>query len=292
MAVLPAWAQVEVGVAEWTHPSAFGTDQNDEVKRPIVQFGALKRDERIRTDERGAVDIVFERGSRLLVGPRCELVLDETYYDARLDNVVSFDMYSQTVCIVRGGADAETVELRTPLANVVIKDVSATIVYFGANENGAKASLGSPPVQTPGSVGDTLLASAFGRLQGERLVVYLNHGLGKNGFVEVSGNSRKSVLRRPGFVIRAGAAVGVLPPERGNPLELGTISAAIEEAGSEPTDADRFDDRETQLSFAELEQVIQRQAASGIGRNLGCAISAYCDAAPTAFGGGLSLTFP
>lgn len=291
LASVPAAAQVAVGVAEWTHPEAIGTDEAGNVGRPISQFGTLNRDEQIRTDPVGAIDIIFERGSRLLVGPSCELVLDESYYDPRLDDVVSFDIYSQTVCVVRGGAGAETLELETPLAKVVIKDVSATIAYFGQGET-ASNTQPDPSGNLPSRNATLKAGLVTGDRETERLVVYLDRGLGEGGFVEVSANGRTSVLRRPGFAVRVASGVGVLTPERGNPVELGALSAELESAGPTLKDPGSFNDRVAELTFGELHRLIEMPGTIGSGNTPACAATAFCDAKPTQFGGFISLTFP
>lgn len=303
-----AVAQVAVGVAEWMHPVAVGMEESGSTGRPIEQFGVLNRDEQISTDGSGAIDVIFERGSRLLVGPSCELVLDESYYDPRLDDVVSFDVYTQTVCVVRGGAGAETLELETPLAKVVIKDVSATIAYYRTGDTASDTQQGSTDnlpsrsavikdMAAIGNLGPSRSAviqamAAIGNLGTERLVVYLDRGLSEGGFVEVSANGRTSVLRRPGFVVRAAPAIGVLSPERGDPVELGALSASLEAAGPTLADPGRFDDRRVEVSFGELHQLIEMLGTVGLGNIPACAATAFCDAQPTQFNGFISLTFP
>lgn len=193
-----------VGVSEWVNPNAWRAPAAAASRDPLQAGLRVNEDDTVQTDPRGASDFVFDLGSRLLIGPLCEVVLDETYYDPRLDDVVGFDMYAQTVCVVRAAAAGETIVLRTPVATVTISGLQATIVYANPASRAA-----------PGGTGSL----AFKMLGGKnvQLAAVLDAGIGGAGSVEVVSDrpgGGRSEMSRPGSMILIssdGSVSGPLP---------------------------------------------------------------------------------
>lgn len=125
-------AAQDIGVAEWVHPPAWGTPPGVAQRDAIVQFRAMTQDELVQTDPKGASNFQFDLGSELLVGPLCEVVLDETYFDPNIDAVVALGTSTRTVCVIRASAEGEALVIRTPSGTATITRSAATVAYTPA----------------------------------------------------------------------------------------------------------------------------------------------------------------
>lgn len=150
-----AQAQETAGFAEWVRPSAWGTPPAAAARQELAPGREVVRDERVETAPRGASDLLFLLGSRLLVGPECEITLDQSYYDPELEEIAEVGLYSDTVCVVRADAGGEALVLGTPIATVTIDRTSATVVYapLGANIDGITGEVGMAVVAGAGPAG-------------------------------------------------------------------------------------------------------------------------------------------
>ncbi|MEM6623625.1 MAG: hypothetical protein AAF674_15455 [Pseudomonadota bacterium] len=279
-----AWAQQTIAVSEWVHPNAWQTPPSSATRATLDTFVALERDVSLGTDGRGAIDILFERGSRMLVGPACALVLDETLYDPRLDDVVSFEVNSDTVCVVRTGAGGETLVLETPIAIVTIEQASASISYLSS----AQAALPAGPLSQAGP-GTVQLTKSPG--DPARLVVVFNGGLGVGQgsvTVEAKDNGRTAVLYRPGFSVRYLPGDGLSEPELAQPEDAQRIEAA-----NIATDATaRTASLVAAPTFAEVDRAIAERRDLGAPLAGACASGDFCDAATAGTDFGAAATFP
>ncbi len=260
-----ASGQVEIGVSEWISPTAWGTVPGAD-RQQIQQFAGVVEDERIETDVRGAADFVFENGSRFLVGPDCEVVLDETFYDPALDHVARMDVYADTVCVVRAGAGGETLIFVTPVATVTISEASASLVYSGADADaGASATLH--------------LAASPGTLpSGVDLAVFFEAGLAPEGkgVVEIRDeNGETAILRRPGFMVVHATPGGLGEPERTDPVLLGRAMSRVTGIGL--ASAPMRPGLATAPSPVEVYTVLEGPERPGVTFEP-CAVSDFCDA--------------
>lgn len=281
-----AFAQVEIGASEWVSPTAWGTAPGLD-RQELQPFAGIVEDERIETESRAAADFVFQNGSRVLVGPECQVVLDEAFYDPELDEVASMDIYADTVCVVHAGAGGETLSFETPVAVVTIKEASATVVYLGAQaEAGSTRTLHASGPRTPP--------------RGLDLAVFFESGLqpGGDSFVEVRGTTGEvALLRRPGFMVIHATPGGLGTPEQSDPALLGRTMARLTGTGR-PT-APLPIDLATAPSLSEVYTTIEGPAGPGVPFQP-CAVSSFCDAETvilnpiysTVLGSGLGVTFP
>ena len=189
LAATSASAVAKVGVAAAVAPSAWGAPPAG-ADRLLSTGAALEAGERLRTDARGSLQVLFQDGSSIALGPEAELTLDEYLYkpEEKSGNL-GVSLGRGLMRFVGGAISKENaVIVRTPTATIGIRGgiaiiesgatTTATLLYgleltieaggrtVRLERPGFRVAIGADGIpETPEAVSHEALGALLGRLE-------------------------------------------------------------------------------------------------------------------------------
>lgn len=138
LAVLPAAAQQEVGVATVVNPNAISTPPGLET-RTMTSGGRVIFQEEIETDGTGQTQVMFLDQSSLTVGPNSYVIIDEFVYDpATADGSLTMTLERGLVRYIGGTISKEGgVAIETEVATIGIRGGMAIVERMSATRTRA-----------------------------------------------------------------------------------------------------------------------------------------------------------
>lgn len=121
-AVAPTWADTKVGVTSAVNPQAVGHPPSAQERTLFVGVD-MQAEERVRTTDKGQVQLLFLDGSALSIGPNSDLSIDKFVYDPEKKvGELGFSAARGVFRLVGGKISKNSeVEFKTPTATIGIR---------------------------------------------------------------------------------------------------------------------------------------------------------------------------
>lgn len=229
-----------IGYAEWVNPQTVGVPPSTLTERMLEHGIELELDEQVTTGDAGAADFQFVNRDRLLVGPRCSVALNRSFYDPELDlDVREFGLSTVDICLAKAdlAISGGRVVIRAQGLPVEIRNADATI-YAAAGELAASSGGGhglpdaSRGAGTSSRVADARFVVRSSSQQrgplplelGDARLIVKTDSVGEGGYVTVAGQT----IRRSGFFVAVLGDGTVLGPERATPELIAALNSRLE----------------------------------------------------------------